>query len=343
MGMYQLKKAISKLTEQEAKSLLHLILLRSEQTSDELPQFLKSIRNSVMNSLQNESATGNPDTIHIVFSESTAGSLKMAFRDTPYEKTDEIIIIPDTFSEGPLKAIDTEEGFASRLQWLKEHYQWDEEDYEWYEGKMSQAFEKIKAIQASQKVIIWTGENASEQTGLRLLLRVMKDQKNDIIEMNTYKAFHQLYRLPKAKEEDYPRHTGEIAHEQLWAMYELYEAEVLSHEQRQKLANEGQEILRSSSLLRSWKDGKVLDADEDREDHFIIERMKKLHKERGNNDFMKSARLIGEVLGYAEQYLSDDWIEYRLRHLIEQGVFESRGDLGAMRFYEVRLKEESLA
>lgn len=54
---------------------------------------------------------------------------------------------------------------------------------------------------------------------------------------------------------------------------------------------------------------------------------------------MKAPRLIGEVIGHMEQYTGDEWIEYRLRHLIEQGIFEYRGELHAMRYYEVKLKE----
>lgn len=40
-----------------------------------------------------------------------------------------------------------------------------------------------------------------------------------------------------------------------------------------------------------------------------------------------------------EQYRGDEWIEYRLRCLIKQGVFMHKGDLKAMRYYEVRLPD----
>ncbi len=54
---------------------------------------------------------------------------------------------------------------------------------------------------------------------------------------------------------------------------------------------------------------------------------------------MKSARLIGDVLGQLEQYVGDSFLEYRLKKLIEAGIFESVGSLEAMRFYSVRLKQ----
>lgn len=57
---------------------------------------------------------------------------------------------------------------------------------------------------------------------------------------------------------------------------------------------------------------------------------------------MKAARLIGEVIGHMQQYTGDQWIEYRLRDLIAKEIFAYRGDLNAMRLYEVKLKEEFL-
>ena len=53
---------------------------------------------------------------------------------------------------------------------------------------------------------------------------------------------------------------------------------------------------------------------------------------------MKSARLIGEVLGHLEQYIGDAYVEYRVRQLILNDTFEIKGVPKAMRFYSVRLK-----
>ena len=70
----------------------------------------------------------------------------------------------------------------------------------------------------------------------------------------------------------------------------------------------------------------------------IVKRAKKLHGKKKTNEFMKSARLIGEVLGHLDQYVGDSFLEYRLKMMIEEGIFESEGNLQAMRFYSVRLK-----
>ncbi|MCM3576276.1 DUF3658 domain-containing protein [Mesobacillus subterraneus] len=89
-----------------------------------------------------------------------------------------------------------------------------------------------------------------------------------------------------------------------------------------------------------WESKEIKSVEETYYDDYIISKAKKLHKERKNNDFMKSARLIGEVIGYLNQYIGDEYFEYRVRHLIMNGVFEIEGVPKAMRFYSVRLKYE---
>lgn len=51
---------------------------------------------------------------------------------------------------------------------------------------------------------------------------------------------------------------------------------------------------------------------------------------------MLSARLIGEVLGHLTQFACDDFIEYRVRTLVQQGIFEMEGKFEGMRFYSIR-------
>ncbi|WP_188737858.1 DUF3658 domain-containing protein [Oceanobacillus neutriphilus] len=63
-----------------------------------------------------------------------------------------------------------------------------------------------------------------------------------------------------------------------------------------------------------------------------------MHREQDSTEFIPSARLIGEVIGYLGQYISDVYVEFRVRYLIENGIFEIKGVPKAMRFYSVKLK-----
>ncbi|WP_264740353.1 DUF3658 domain-containing protein [Cytobacillus firmus] len=68
-----------------------------------------------------------------------------------------------------------------------------------------------------------------------------------------------------------------------------------------------------------------------------IELAKKLHK--SNKGFIKSARLIGEVIGHLDEPIGDGFAEYRVRSLIYNGVFAIKGIPKSMRYYSIKLKE----
>lgn len=72
------------------------------------------------------------------------------------------------------------------------------------------------------------------------------------------------------------------------------------------------------------------------DDSFIMECANRIQNERQNLEFVNATRLIGEVLGHAEQSLSDFWIEYRIRSLIHSGQLVYEGKLQSMRMYKIK-------
>lgn len=141
------------------------------------------------------------------------------------------------------------------------------------------------------------------------------------------------------EEEQYPRTSGELTPEKLLQFYEQFERRPMNGAKRQALLDEGRNLLLSESLLRTWENDELWHSDVERDDNIIIHCAKKLHKEQGKHDFLNATRLIGEVIGHLQQYTGDQWIEYRLRDLIAKEIFVYRGDLNAMRMYDVKLKE----
>lgn len=73
-------------------------------------------------------------------------------------------------------------------------------------------------------------------------------------------------------------------------------------------------------------------------DGFIINTVEKSHQKKKHNDFIKTARIIGEVLGHLNQYIGDQFIEYRVRRLIVDGIFDMEGVPKAMRYYSIKMK-----
>ncbi|WP_409370092.1 DUF1835 domain-containing protein [Lysinibacillus sp. 38-6] len=327
----RLKRAINKLSEAEAKSMLFFALL-NDKPSEELQRLI----------LQETEEHMDARTIHIVFGHSPAGSLKAAFKDTEYGKTEEVIVLPHNLSIGPLKDIHKVSGVEARLAWFQQRYNVEDDGLEHYAAQLITAFEKIRNISPQQHIVIWTCQNAPEQTGLRLVLALLEGKGNTVRVIDTFKAFHEQHMQPPL--EDYPRTSGEVNAENLLYFYEQGEMNHLTYETRKILSKEGSFLLSDDvHILRTWTDHKLVhSANENRDDNFIIGCAQRMCEEDGKVEYKKSARLIGEVMGHMQQYTGDEWIEYRLRALIKQGVFSYRGDLKAMRFYEVKLADDFL-
>ncbi len=290
---------------------------------------------------------GQAQAVHIVFGDSTAGSLRVAFHDTVYKETEEVLVLSDMLSVGPVKGLHTIEGLQARFQWLKDRFQDAINERDAYIHGMLVAIERIKSIPSYQDIVIWTGNNAHEQAGLRLVLALLKDKWNTIFILNTFTAFHELYTYPALAEENYPKMSSELSPDELLLFYEQCDMRALRQAKREVLCKEGWNMLLEEGhsllsaepyLIRTWEDNELWhNTDIDRDDDFIIACAKRMHVEE-KFDFIKAARIVGEVCGRMEQYRGIEWIEYRLRCLIEQGIFDYEGDLKAMRLYQVKVR-----
>lgn len=339
--MWNIKQAVTNLDETDAKTLLLQIFLRAEMSEE--AQFVKEVaemKRAVLKLTRGKCKKNHAQTVHIIFGESPAGSLKAAFRETAYEDTEDIIVLPDILSIGPVRNLHITQGMQARFLWLKTNFQDESNHYDTFMQGMIEAVHKIKEIPPHLDIVIWTCNNAHEQTGLRLVLALLKEKWNDIFILNTYTAFHELHKYPSR--DDFPKNSGVLATEQLLLFYEQYDLRLIQKAKREALCEEGWSLLlEKESLIRTWEHHKLLNNTTlDRDDDFIIACAKRLHEEQEKPKFMNAARVVGEVLGHMEQYTGDEWIEYRLRCLIEQGIFEYEGNLKAMRLYKVKLKEE---
>jgi len=330
----RLKRAIHKLSEAEAKSMLFFALLNGK-SSEDMQQLILQITEDEMSAI-------NAQTVHIIFGDSPGGSLKAAFKNTDYAKTEDVIVLPHNLSIGPLKAIQTASGVEARLAWFRQRYNVEDDGLEHYATQMLTGIRKISNLLPQQHIVIWTCQNAPEQTGLRLVLALLEGKGNTVRVIDTFKAFHEQHMHPQL--EDYPRTSGEVNAENLLYFYEQDGMNHLTYETRQVLSQDGSYLLSDDvHILRTWTCHKLVhSAHENRDDDFIIACAQRMCEEDGKVEYKKSARLIGEVMGHMQQYTGDEWIEYRLRTLIKQGVFSYRGDLKAMRFYEVKLADDFL-
>ena len=274
--------------------------------------------------------------IHIVFGASASGSLKVVLKEMGLDKKEKVISFWDIFSIGPVWRLHEEIGVEARFKWMKNCISAEYDEYPDYKQGFKKAINGISSIPEGVHITIWTSDSAHEQTGLRFVLYLLKEKNIDITLINTTEAYEELFQVKKVKYT--PLHTGEIPTEKLQIIYKQGHGKFFTDHDREDLEKDWLSLSESQETLRIWRNGKIQSVPEDYYDEFIIKRAKKLHSQQKIKDFMKSARLIGEVLGHLDQYVRDEFLEYRLKKLIKEGVFESEGSLEAMRFYSVKLK-----
>ncbi|WP_243522173.1 DUF1835 domain-containing protein [Bacillus pseudomycoides] len=333
-----LSKVIDNMPEDEAKSLLRLILIQlylmETDPSEDRMAILTKIPKQLIESQKPKLHIKESKHVHIAFGDSPAGCIKYMLKQANL-KEDYVILFSDAFSIGPIHQLELEARQVARQQWLSRHLNsYDLYFEEEYLSTFRHSMEELQSIPQDIPITIWKADNALEHVGLCFVLAHLQDRDN-IRVINTSKAYRELF------PEGYDiRGTGELTPEKLAVIYEEYEkGAVLTEEERKGFEQKWKLLSDTTDLLRIWNENQVQSVQENYFDPFIIECAKNLEKERTEGEFYKAPRLIGEVLGHLEQSVGDVFLEYRLRTLIQQGVFEMEGTLKAMRYYSVKLKK----
>jgi hypothetical protein len=302
---------------------------------------LKELYNELLvpkNRMLNWEPNAATTTVHVVFGDSFAGSLKLAIKQLGYVDTNKVISFRDRFSIGPLWQFHEEAGRVKRGQWFRDNindeYDDVDNDEEIYYQRLTGQFAQIPA---EASIVIWSGNNAHEQVGLRYAVYLLKNNQNGIYVFNPVEACQRRFNNID-RSIDY-LHSGEITPEKLQAVFgETEEGGPITCETKQLLEHNWLSLANHQEALRIWAGERILNVDEHYFDSYLLETVEKLHASRSNYDFIKAARVIGEALGYCDQYIGDSYFEYRLRHLIYNGQLEIKGVPRAMRYYSVRSK-----
>lgn len=330
-------KEIEKLSGSHAKSLLKLLMLRlqaiveSNDAPDKKEEALRELYHEWTSfSRPKRKQKRNVDIVHMVAGESAAGSIRVGLGHSHL-----VIGFPDYFSMGPVFDLHTEKGLERRYEWLKDHILYSD-DYieEEYEGRFRDALDEIKSIPEDLPIILWTAENADEQAGVRFFLHLLQDRTNDIYLINTTLAFQELY--DRDDIQYFFHHTGEVHPDKLKEIFEK-KRRILTDEEKEQYQKEWLELAKTQEVLRTWDRGKIKGIPEDDYDHHLITAVRRLQDRRGEDEFIKAGRIIGEVYGHLGG-VSDVFLEYRLRTLIYEGVLEIKGIPKGMRYYSVRMK-----
>ncbi|MGG4555517.1 DUF1835 domain-containing protein [Paenibacillus humicus] len=346
--LQSIKKAIDSLGHAELRSYLGFILAEIKRLRDQGGPSEDSITKLVelydgLMGLQQQRGFWDPvpacTHVHIVIGDSFAGSMKYALKELGWAETHKVITLRENYAIGPLGELDSPEGRAARREWFRDHITDSFEDDVEVEEEYSMLVDKLTRIPEQAKIIVWTSSNACEQAGMRHAVHLLQNKRNTLTVCNACAICEELYNRADARM-DY-RHSGEIPSDKLQeALRRLEDSSPLSHADLIRLVQEWQAISEQTSTLRIWREGAVLGVPADYYDSYLLDKLDKLKPPAGDHGFVKAARLIGEAIGYCEQYVGDSYFEYRLRELIYNGTLEIKGLPAAMRFYSVRRKQE---
>ncbi|WP_299515514.1 DUF1835 domain-containing protein [uncultured Rummeliibacillus sp.] len=343
----EMKDTINNLDEKELKSLLFQFFFRMQAVENRKDyseqQFFLDIKNTYNALLEDREnhAMGEKhtqfDTTHIVFGDAPTGSLKLVLKELGINQKEKIITFSDLFSIGPVWKVHELQGIVNRHEWLRTHLNSEGDVLTNYLAKFMQTILEIEQISSHQPIIIWAGENAHEQTGLRLVLYLLKEKTNDILIINTNEAYKKNF---DTTESDFtPQHMGELSFEQLKQIYENEKNDhALTQTERKVFEQQWEQLCQDKEVLRIWGNNKIISVPETYYDENIINTVKKFHKKNKQNEFIKSARIIGEVIGHLDQYVGDEFIEYRIKRLVADGIFDIEGVTKAMRYYSIKVR-----
>ncbi|MGG0290746.1 DUF1835 domain-containing protein [Bacillus pacificus] len=331
----KIKNAVEDMHEDEAKHLLQSILIQlnllEEKYSEDTIKNLMDISRQLTSNTSYKRNVKKSSHVHIAFDDSTAGCLKHMLGQE--ERLEEMVVaFSEFFSIGPINKLHMNEGQLARQEWLVNNLNAYENYFEEeYLPRFLKTIEELHAIPIEIPITIWKADNAHEHVGLCFVMAQLKDKKN-IRVMNTSDASKKILKLEYAI-----RGTGELAPESLALIQKSFvKLPYLTVEKRMQFEQEWDSLSKSTEFLRVWTDNEVRSVQENYFDQFIIECAKSIGADQ---EFRKAPRVIGEALGLVEQSVGDTFLEYRLKELIKQEVFEFEGSLDEMRFYSVKLRK----
>ncbi|WP_180968281.1 DUF1835 domain-containing protein [Cytobacillus massiliigabonensis] len=272
----------------------------------------------------------NKEPVHIVSTESAAGTIRFSL-----DRPKKVLAFSDFFSYGPLWKLNREKGQAYRKEWLFDNINIEfQDDYE-NEMRFTNTLLEIEDIEEKSPIYVWVGDNAYEQTGVRLILQLLSGKENSVNLINSTELY---VKFIDEKQPIY--HTSQMTPDQIKHIFEQgKDSNPLSQADRDQYVREWEALAQTREVLRLWRNHELISVSENYYDSLIIHTIEKLHREQENKDFIKAAKVIGVMLEQMmEEWIGDSFLEYRIRYLIYNGILELKGVPKSMRHYSVKLR-----
>ena len=265
--------------------------------------------------------------IHVVFNESETELMKqVVVMDESLEG--DVVLIRDDFAVGPLKDLDTEEGWQSRISWWT--MQLEGSPYTHVIGTfddretMKELASRLEADETEQ-VWIWMGQNQHDVMGYYWLMPQLAAFQGRV---------HVVYlnNLPFINEKGqlfYPSWLNEIQPKEFLKAKKL--ARPITASEFEIDPDEWRKLAEESAAVRILEGGKKIAGKE--ENFYDNEILKNLSPE-----WQKATRVLSNTLHRMKIKTGDAFLMKRMKELISQGKIEVSGNLsGSWKDFDVKL------
>ncbi|WP_254664010.1 DUF1835 domain-containing protein [Paenibacillus sp. HGF5] len=263
--------------------------------------------------------------VHIIFSLSNAGSLKVALSQVGKREKSRVLAFNDCFSTGPIRDLSTAEGQQRREIWLMEH---DRDSYFYNiinkDHQIERMIKMLKTISESKTVVIWCADNAHDQTGLRFALYLLRERERPIHVVNVTQILKESS-LQQNKGET-PVYQSRIERGTYIDIVKNYGDGIpLSSDTRKRYESEWLELEGQDHVLRFWEEDRVIGCEEDRMDALILQSVAELQEQHHSGDLVKAGDVVFSILEMSRQFVSYSYIVYRIWFLVSEGVLMFKG------------------
>ncbi|WP_426446501.1 DUF1835 domain-containing protein [Paenibacillus sp. S-38] len=277
---------------------------------------------------------------HVLFSPSDAGLMKVAISRLGKRPESRVLASGELLSVGPLRNLEQGDGRIARFEWFSARYAefpyaaFGQEEY----GVIHWA-EELRRIPAHHAVVLWGGENAHDQMGVRLALHLLRERTGPVHLVNVSEAYART--AERYDPELHPLTAGELPMEAVQELLLQGPGEPLSPEARAQYAAQWLELSEDPHPLRIWRDGRIVPVEEDYFDGPLLEIVKELELQaaEAEDGFVRAGQAVGTAIVRWRQVVGDGFVNYRLLSLISAGRLEFQGLPSAMFRYRVRVRE----
>ncbi|WIV17685.1 DUF1835 domain-containing protein [Paenibacillus polygoni] len=278
--------------------------------------------------------------VHIMFGMEEQGILKAALHKAEIRHNHKVISFNDWFAFGPLKQLHLEEGEKTRTRWLSARLSNYEPLYTYNpEHQTGRVVETIQSLSEDTNVTLWHGNHAHDQIGVRFVLSLLRDRKMNMKLVNPIQKDSNMVGNV---------HTNPVNLSQLKAseyipfLHKMDEFNLLTQEEIDEFVLDWEQISNDPALFRIWENDHVKLCAEDALDqdlrNVIIEQSS-LYPDQ----YVPASKVVSEVVRKREGYsLRKDFLEYRLRSLIQEKQLLFKGAPGQLHRYRVKWEMEDV-